>query len=159
MESGSGLSRSPALICKGFLLSVSMFVGFFGVFFSIWKDMHYAVPSFIFLETTSIILLNMYAHHMKGNLFTKFSRGRLTFVLVYACIVFAFTLAYAAFLLIRAVREEEEFAIRNDGSYFAFVPCLVSNLWCGLLIYESKRFIGMFDEQYGGSNLPYTLKN
>ncbi|CAL1285913.1 unnamed protein product [Larinioides sclopetarius] len=101
MESGSGLSRSPALICKGFLLSVSMFVGFFGVFFSIWKDMHYAVPSFIFLE----------------------------------------------------------FAIRNDGSYFAFVPCLVSNLWCGLLIYESKRFIGMFDEQYGGSNLPYTLKN
>ncbi|CAL1285914.1 unnamed protein product [Larinioides sclopetarius] len=61
MESGSGLSRSPALICKGFLLSVSMFVGFFGVFFSIWKDMHYAVPSFIFLEMFSFD--RNYEHH------------------------------------------------------------------------------------------------
>ncbi|GBN26806.1 hypothetical protein AVEN_111359-1 [Araneus ventricosus] len=158
MDPGSELARSPSFVCKGFLLTISMFAGFFGFFFSIWKNMHYAVPSFLFLEMTSIILLNVYAHYMKGRLFTKFTPARLKCILVFACIIFVFTLAYAVFLLVFAIRRDEEFTIGNNGSYFAFVPCLISNLWSGLLIYDTRRFIGMFDEQYGGSSLPYRLK-
>ncbi|KAF8786328.1 uncharacterized protein LOC129972938 [Argiope bruennichi] len=157
MEASNRLETSPAFICKGFLLSVSIFVGFFGVFFSLWKDIDYAVPSFLFLECTSAILLNMYVQHKKGTLFTKYNRQRLMCVLVFACIIWVSTFGYSAFLIFWGIKNKEDFSVEKDGSFIALIPCFVACLWSGLLIYETRRFIGMFDEQYGGSSLPYRL--
>ncbi|CAL1285917.1 unnamed protein product, partial [Larinioides sclopetarius] len=149
MEREKEIARSPLFVAKGVLLSISFFAGIFGVFFCIWKHNHYGTTSFLFLKMVSVLLLQLNVKYMKGKLFLQFTANNLKFLLIFGCAMFLMSLAFSVFLLVMGVKYETEFNFIYNNAYFAFVPCLVSNFWFVVLVYDVWNFMKLREEQNG----------
>ncbi|XP_055942752.1 uncharacterized protein LOC129972585 [Argiope bruennichi] len=152
MESQKKFEKTPLFVAKGVLLVISFMAGILGAIFCIWKDNHYGTTSFLLLEMVTALLLQLNVRHMKGQLFEHYNRSRLKFLLIFGCSMFVVSFIFTVFLLVMGIKYETEFNFIYNNSYFAFIPCLVSNFWYILLVYEIRNFMKMYDEMHGAPN-------
>ncbi|GFU12623.1 uncharacterized protein NPIL_606971 [Nephila pilipes] len=139
-------------LLKIIFATICMFFGFFGVFFSFWKGNNYSVAPCLFLEIVCVLLINVNATFKRGKLFEVYTRSKLTIVFAVACVVCALTLPGAIFFLANGIRYKQDFQMEYDGYYFAMIPCLLAVINSLILVYDSKVFIRMHDQQAGGIN-------
>ncbi|CAL1285916.1 unnamed protein product, partial [Larinioides sclopetarius] len=100
-------------------------------------------------EMVSVLLLQLNVKYMKGKLFLQFTANNLKFLLIFGCAMFLMSLAFSVFLLVMGVKYETEFNFIYNNAYFAFVPCLVSNFWFVVLVYDVWNFMKLREEQNG----------
>ncbi|GFY62646.1 uncharacterized protein TNIN_137821 [Trichonephila inaurata madagascariensis] len=134
-------------ILKIIFATLCMFIGFFGVFVSFWKSNNYAVAPFLFLEIVCVLLINVNASYKRGKLFEVYSRTKLQIVFILACIVCALCFVSFIFFLQNGIRRKQDFHVDYDGYYFAALPSGLAVINSVLLIFDSRMYMRMFDQQ------------
>ncbi|GFW59981.1 uncharacterized protein TNCV_4864361 [Trichonephila clavipes] len=132
--------------CKIVLLIICMFGSLFEAFYAIWKRNNYATFSCLLLEMTCVLLIHMHSKDAKGKLFEDYSRKKLMVVIVFGCVEWPLTLAGSIFLLVSGIIHKQGFQIEDDGYFYAFIPCVLANIWSAVLVYDARCFRQKFDE-------------
>ncbi|GFW59986.1 uncharacterized protein TNCV_4864411 [Trichonephila clavipes] len=138
---------SGLFILKVIFATFCMFLGFTGVFISFWKSNNYAVGPCVFLEIMCVLLINVNATYKRGKLFDVYSRTKLQVVFILACVVCALCFVSSIFFLQNAIRRKQDFHIDYDGYYFAALPSGLAVLNSVFLIFDSRMYMRMFDQQ------------